>query len=103
MKIISRKVLTTAEAISTLLNVDNPSGDGKTLFSDLETKNRYLREIRSRLFEAWDIYSKNYLIGVEDATSSRFSEIVNWYKACKDMDFDAIVNPPAEVGKYLRG
>ena len=103
MKVLNRKVLTTTETINTLLKVDNPSGEGKTVFVDLETKNRYLRAVRAKLFNAWDIYSKNYVIGIEDATSTRFTEIVNWYKACKDMDFDAITNPPAEVLKYVRG
>ena len=50
MKVLNRKVLTTTETIDTLLKVDNPSGEGKTVFTDLETKNRYLRAVRAKLF-----------------------------------------------------
>lgn len=72
------------------------------LFNDLADKNNFLRQQREPLLAAWDIFSKNYMIGIDDVSAGRFQEVVNWYKLIKDLDYDAIANPPQEIVKYIK-
>ena len=60
-----------------------------------------LRAKRTRLFRAFDIYKQNVSYGLVDETNDRHEEIKAWYNKCRELDYEAINNPPLEIKKYL--
>ena len=60
-----------------------------------------LRTQRARLFKAFDIYKSNIEYGVISETDSQHEIIVAWYRACLDLDYNAINNYPPVLEKYL--
>lgn len=64
-------------------------------------KNNKLRNIRTTLLMAFDIYKSNYIVNAIEVSEERNEEILVWYHAILDLDEDAINNPPEEVKKYL--
>ena len=63
--------------------------------------NEYLRNRRMVVFRAFDIYKENVNYGIVEETQEKHEEILNWYRACCDLDKNAINNVPSEVAKYL--
>ena len=63
--------------------------------------NEYLRNRRMVVFRAFDIYKENVNYGIVEETQERHEDILTWYRACCDLDKNAINNVPSEVAKYL--
>lgn len=84
-----------------VIKIERATAADVVLINDKCSKDSLMRMIRKKLFNAWDIFSKNYLLGLENISESRFTEVVKWYNAAKDMNYDAISNPPSEISKYL--
>ena len=60
-----------------------------------------LRAKRSRLFRAFDVYKQNVSYGLVEETTEKHEEIKSWYNKCRELDYEAINNPPQEIAKYL--
>lgn len=60
-----------------------------------------LRNQRARLFKAFDIYKENVNYGLIQETQETHDKLANWYRNCLDLDFNAIINCPTELEKYL--
>ena len=58
-----------------------------------------LRQLRTPLLQAFDIYKSNVNYGIE-ADANR-EKILKWYKAILDLDEKAINNPPIEIRRYM--
>ena len=58
-----------------------------------------LRQLRTPLLQAFDIYKSNVNYGIE-ADANR-EKIIVWYKAILDLYEDAIDNPPIEIRRYM--
>lgn len=66
-----------------------------------EHSQEILRSKRKRLFKAFDIYKQNVSYGIFDETNKRHNEISEWYQKCLNLDYNAIINYPSELEKYL--
>ena len=60
-----------------------------------------LRNQRSRLFKAFDIFKENVNFGITPLSDERKYEIIMWYSKCLELDYQAINNPPSEIVRYL--
>ena len=58
-----------------------------------------LRQLRTPLLQAFDIYKSNVNYGIE-ADDNRV-KILKWYKTILDLDKKAISNPPDEIRRYM--
>lgn len=58
-----------------------------------------LRQLRTPLLQAFDIYKSNVNYGIE-ADVNRV-EIITWYNSILDLDEEAINNPPEEIRRYM--
>ena len=65
----------------------------------LEQRIEELRQLRTPLLQAFDIYKSNVNYGIE--TDNSREEIIMWYKAILDLDEKAISNPPIEIRRYM--
>ena len=61
-----------------------------------------LRQKRTKLFKAFDIYKSNVEYGVINEDSEAHSRIVKWYADCLDLNFEAINTCPEEIKRYLK-
>lgn len=60
-----------------------------------------LRDKRTTLLSAFDIYKSNLIVGILNPTEEEKEEILNWYNRILDLDEDAINNVPSLISKYL--
>ena len=60
-----------------------------------------LRNKRTKLFKAFDIYKQNVAYGLINETEQQHENITTWYQECLELDYDAINNCPQEIQKYL--
>lgn len=60
-----------------------------------------LRQQRSKLFMAFDIYKSNIEYGLITETDEAHQRIASWYLLALDLDYNAITNYPPELDKYL--
>ena len=61
----------------------------------------YLRQKRTKLFKAFDIFKGNTYLGIDKVSEERKTEIIAWYHKALDLDSSAIDNYPQELEKYL--
>ena len=61
----------------------------------------YLRQKRTKLFKAFDIFKGNTYLGIDNVSEERKTEIIAWYHKALDLDANAIDNYPQELEKYL--
>lgn len=66
-----------------------------------EHSQEFLRIRRKKLFKAFDIYKQNVAYGLIPESQETHQELVAWYYKALEKDYNAIMNPPKEVVKYL--
>ena len=65
-------------------------------------KENGIRQLRTPLLEAFDIYKSNVSYGVETETEEERVEIITWYQQLLNLDIEAIKNVPAKVQHYIK-
>lgn len=58
-----------------------------------------LRQLRTPLLQAFDIYKSNVNYGIEEDINRE--NILKWYKGILDLDETSINNPPQEIRRYM--
>ena len=71
-----------------------------TIDKIIERKNE-LREMRTPLLKAFDIYKSNVAYGVEFESEEQREEIIKWYNSLLQLDESAFENVPERVRYYL--
>ena len=71
------------------------------LLNRAKTNVAVLRQKRTKLFKAFDIYKSNIKYGLITETVEAHQRIASWYLLALDLDYNAITNYPPELDRYL--
>ena len=65
-------------------------------------KENGIRQLRTPLLEAFDIYKSNINYGVEIETDEERKEIIVWYQNLLNLNIEAIINVPSKIQRYVK-
>ena len=61
-----------------------------------------IRQLRTPLLEAFDVYKSNVTYGVENETVTEKAEIMAWYQDLLDKKESALKNVPLKIKRYYK-
>ena len=70
------------------------------LLKSIETNPALLREKRSKVFKAFDIYKQNVNYGIIEESQEQHETVLQWYRNCLDLNSEAINNIPDEIKPF---